>query len=596
MKKFTSTLIFILVLIAISSAFYSFYSFYNPTLEYTEINNTDKKAVLIETGERFHPLFFKHGAVASQEKLASQVGVNILKKGGNAIDAAVAVGYALAVTLPQAGNIGGGGFLLYWDNKNKKAYLINYRETAPLKASRDMFINPETKEVNDELLKNSNLAAAVPGTVAGLNMALEKFGTMPLSDVITPAIDLAQNGFPINMNLEFTLSEQKQRFAQFNATKKIFFKDDENTYKLGDLFIQKDLAETLTEIKNHGNAGFYQGKVAKLLLESSDKYHGIITQEDLDKYTPEITNPIMGTYRDYKIISAPPPSSGGVTIIELLNILENFKFNKSELNSAKNLHLLIEAMNLAYNDRNKYLGDPNFIKMPLATLLSKTHAKNLAKKINQDMHLDPNQISKQILISNEGENTTHFAVIDKDGSIVANTYTLNFSYGNAIVVDGAGFLMNNEMADFAVKPGSKNYFGLVEGENNKIEPNKRPLSSMAPTIILNNNNEPYFSTGTPGGSRIITTILQNIINMIDFDLNLASSVAYPKIHSQLWPDYVLYEDGISPDTLALLEKKGHKVKQGAAFGSSQNVGIAANSEYFMAYSDVRRQDALAAGF
>lgn len=550
-----------------------------------------KADLLLETTERFHPVTTRNAIIATQNTYATEVGLEILKKGGNAIDASVAIAYTLAVTLPYAGNIGGGGFMLYWDNKKQRAYFIDYRETAPAQASKDMFLNKDGS-INKYLLTNSYLSSAVPGTVAGLSLALEKFGSMPLKELLQPAIKFAQDGVPVSLISSTYLEAIKDRL-QTNAASRAIFMPNNHLLKFGEALIQADLAKTLQRIANNGPQEFYSGQTAQMIVADMQKYGGIISLADLKNYRAQIMEPVRGTYRGYTIFSAPPPSSGGITLIEMLNILENYHFNPDTQNSAQNLHLLIETMNLAYNDRNNYLGDPKFVTIP-QKLLQKDYAKQLFDTINFAYHTPATNISKVEYTPPEGTNTTHFTVIDKDGNIVSNTYTLNSAYGNALVVNGAGFLMNNEMADFNIKAGSKNLYGLIEGDNNQIAPNKQPLSSMTPTILLNQKSGSLLSLGTPGGSRIITNILQNIVNIIDFNKNIATACALPKIHSQLWPDSTLFEDGISIDTLEILHNKGHELIQGKALGSLQAAEIA--NDYYFAYSDPRKPDSLAAGY
>ncbi|MGJ3495137.1 Gamma-glutamyltranspeptidase precursor [Piscirickettsia salmonis] len=549
--------------------------------------------VIQESSERFHPVWAAQGMVASQEALATKVGRDILAQGGNAVDAAVAVGFALAVTLPRAGNLGGGGFMLVWLNKEHKALAINYREKAPLAASANMYLDKEGN-VDRHKITQTYLAAGVPGTVAGLTYALKKYGTMPLKQVIAPAIALARQGIRVTPDLASSLIQAKARLEKSPASQAIFFKKNNQNYQAGDLLTQGDLASSLSLIAQQGGRAFYQGKIAKKIVAAMKTHGGLITLADLKKYQVQELEPIVGHYNGYTIYSMPPPSSGGVTLIELLNILSGFPLKDLGLNSAQSIHLLVEAMNLAYRDRNHYLGDPNFVKMPLKRLASMQYADQLRQQIQWSYHTPSSKISAKKFDDPESYQTTHYSIIDKDGNMVANTYTLNYSYGNGHVVPGTGILLNNEMDDFTAKPGVPNGFGLVQGEANAVAPEKRPLSSMTPTLVLNPQGQPLLATGSPGGSRIITTVLQVLLNRFTYGLNIASSVAAPRIHSQLWPDVILYEQGISLGTLFKLQEMGHKLQPVDAMGSAQTVEKSqTRGDYGVA--DPRRSGALAAG-
>lgn len=549
--------------------------------------------IIQETEQRFHPVQAASGMVAAQEAIAAQVGLDILKKGGNAVDAAVAVGFALAVTLPRAGGLGGGGFMLIWLNKQHKAVAINYREKAPMAATKTLFVNKDGEIDKDKLL-GSYFSSGVPGNVAGLTLALQKYGTMDLEQVIQPAIALASDGISVSQGLAQALTRGHDWLVKSPASKRTFFKADGSAYQVGDNFKQADLARSLTLIQKQGAKAFYQGDIAKHIVEIMRANGGLLSKKDLQAYQAEIVEPVSGNYRGYKVFSMPPPSSGGVTLIETLNILEGFPLQQQGLHSAKSLHEYIEAMNYAYNDRNHYLGDPDFVDMPVSRLTSKSYAKSLRKKINLLRHTPAANISKVSAGNKESRETTHFSVIDKEGNMVANTYTLNFSFGSGYTVPGTGILLNNEMADFAAIPGKADPYGLVTGENNAIAPGKRPLSSMTPTIVLKPNGEPLLATGSPGGSRIITTVMQLLINVIDFHLNIASATNMPRVHSQLWPDQVFYEQGLSPDTIRLLQSMGHQLSRINAMGSLQTVEQAGKKK--LGAADPRRVGALAIGY
>ncbi len=496
----------------------------------------------------------KNAMVVTVSAPATHVGVEILKKGGNAIDAAVAVGFALEVTYPFAGNIGGGGFMVI-HLKNGKNTTIDFREKAPLKASRNMYLDKNGNYI-PSLSKEGALAVGVPGSVAGLIFALKKYGSMSLSEVIQPAIDLAKNGFVLDERSVKLINNSLPKFKKYPESIKIFTNNGK-PYKEGDLFKQPELAQTLERIKEKGLAGFYSGLTARLLLKELNKYGGIITQKDLDEYKPVERKPVIGSYRGYKIVSMPPPSSGGIILIEMLNILENFKFSTEEWGSSKYYHKLVEAMKYAYADRSKFLGDPDFYPVPQSGLISKKYAKKLFDKIG-DKATPSSEINPgNPLLFSEHRETTHYSVYDSSGNAVSVTTTLNSAFGNKMVVEGAGFLLNNEMDDFSAKPGVPNQFGLIGGEANSIQPGKRMLSSMTPTIILK-NDKPFLVVGSPGGSTIITTVLQVILNTIDFHMDIQTAVNMPRIHCQWLPDKIFYERfAINNDTALNLRKMGY---------------------------------------
>ncbi len=548
---------------------------------------------LQEGDQTAYPIVATHAMVSTQESLATQVGVNILKKGGNAVDAAVAVGFALAVTLPKAGNLGGGGFMLIWLNDKHKAIAINYREKAPSRASANMYLN-DKGQVDRNLISGTYLASGVPGTIAGLIDAQKKYGKLTLKEVMQPAIKLAEHGFIIDSTLYQSLVDAKPWLSKHAATRAIFYKKDGSNYQIGERLIQKDLANTLKLIAKNGKKAFYQGEIAQKIANAMQKNAGLITLDDLKNYHIEEMKPVKGNYRGYTIYSMPPPSSGGVILIELLNILENFPLAQYGLNSAKTINLMSNAMSYAYNDRNSDLGDPDFVKMDLSKLTSKAYAKAIADKIDLTKHMPSKDIATVKPEDLESNQTTHYSIVDKDGNMVANTYTLNYSYGSGIVVPDTGVLLNNEMDDFTAKVGEPNVFGLIQGKANSIAPNKRPLSSMTPTIILDKDGKPYIATGSPGGSRIITTTLQVILNVIDHQLNLQSAVNAPRIHSQLWPEEIRIEEGISPDTINLLETMGNIVVKKPAMGAAESI-MKANG-YVYGAADPRRPSGLALGY
>ena len=539
----------------------------------------------------FHPVYGKNGMVASEQGLATQVGLDILKQGGNAIDAAVAVGFALAVVLPNAGNIGGGGFMVLHDDKTGKDVAIDFREIAPAKASRDMYLDNQGNVIDGKSLFTHD-ASGVPGTVAGMEYALKKWGTMPLSKVLEPAIKLADKGFIVSDVLAQTLKEEKSTLGKWSASKAIFFKNGE-PLKSGDLLVQKDLAKSLRLIAKQGAKAFYQGEIATKIAKEMQSHGGTMTLEDLKAYKVVERQPIIGDYRGYKVVTMPPPSSGGVHLIEILNMLEHYPIKEDGVNSAKNIHHMAESMKLAYADRSEYLGDPDFVKIPVTGLTSKAYANERVKTIDDNKARLSSTIKPGKPQPYESDQTTHYSVMDKAGNAVAVTYTLNLNFGSGIVVEGTGILLNNEMDDFSVKPGVPNAFGLVGGTANAIEAKKRPLSSMTPTIVMK-NNKPWLVTGSPGGARIITTVLQSVVNTIDHEMNPAEAIITPRVHHQWLPDELRVEAGISPDTIKLLQDKGHKVVTKAPMGRIQI--IQADDSGFYGYSDPRNPDGKTLGF
>ena len=517
----------------------------------------------LDPKSRFHPVIGDKGMVVSQEAIASKVGTDILKAGGNAVDAAVATGFALAVTLPRAGNLGGGGFMLIHLAEQNKTVAIDYREMAPAAANRDMFLNIEG-DVDNAKARYSAQSSGVPGTVAGLVYAQEKYGVLTLREVLKPAIQLARHGFSVSPDLSDSLRSRYERLRKHETTRGYFYKPGGGFYVPGDKLSQPDLGATLARIGAYGSDGFYKGKTAKLIVDQMQRSGGLITYEDLENYRVYERQPICGSYRSISLCAMPPPSSGGIHLVQMLNTLENWTLSDYPHNSATHLHLMVEAMRQAYADRSLYLGDPDFVTVPLKELTSKEYAKRLSAEIN----FETARNSKDVLPSadlahfsqvQESEETTHFSVWDKEGNVVSNTYTLNFSYGNGIAVGGAGFLLNNEMDDFSAKPGAQNGYGLVGGDANSIEPFKRPLSSMTPTIVFDDKGKPIHALGTPGGSTIITIVMQMIINMIDYDMGIAEATAAPRIHHQWLPDIVYYEKGISADTLNVMKDLGHAI-------------------------------------
>ncbi|CBV43265.1 gamma-glutamyltransferase [Halomonas elongata] len=542
-------------------------------------------------GERFHPEESTDGMVATSHFLASRVARDVMAEGGNAVDAAVTAGFALAVTQPRSGNIGGGGFMLISDENSGEVIAIDYRETAPAAATETMFQDEDGNAVA-EWSRFTHRAAGVPGTVAGLALALEKYGTMSLADALAPAIRLAEEGFEVPPRFVAGVNDARERLEKWESSRKMFFKEDGSAYEVGDTFRQPELAATLKRIAEQGAREFYEGETAELIAAEMQRHDGLITLEDLAGYQPEIREPSHGTYRGHDIYAMSPPSSGGAHIVQMLNILEDYPISEMGFNSADTIHVMAEAMKRAYADRSEYLGDTDFVDVPLEGITSKAYADELREQINMDSATPSSEIAPGKPLPYESNETTHFSIADGDGLAVSNTYTINFSYGSGIAVEGAGFLLNNEMDDFSAKPGVPNAYGLIGGEANKIEPGKRMLSSMTPTIVKRDGKN-FLITGSPGGSRIITTTLQVLMNVIDHDMNIQSAVSAPRIHHQWLPDEIRIEAGISPDTLELLEDKGHTISQQAAMGAAQSIMI--DDGLFFGGADPRRSTSSAIG-
>ena len=501
-----------------------------------------------------HPSLSKNGMVSTQDRLAAQVGAGILARGGNAVDAAVATGFALAVTHPQAGNLGGGGFMLVYLAEEKKTIALDFREMAPALAARDMYLNAQG-DVDNEIAQYSRASAGVPGTVMGLLEALDTYGTMTRRQVMGPAIRLASEGFVASHTLEKQLKSAGKRFAADQSSIDYF-----GHVKAGQIWKQADLAKTLRRILKDGAAGFYAGETAGLIANEMQmgegQARGLITVEDLSNYKTVTREPVYGTYRGYEIAAMSPPSSGGVHVVQMLNILEGYNLRADGHNSAAYLHKLIESMRRAYADRSQYLGDPDFVDVPVEALTDKAYAKRLRGGIDLLKAASSADILPGAKLAPEPVNTTHFSVMDREGNAVSLTYTLNFSYGSGYSVDGAGFLLNNEMDDFAAKPDTPNGYGLLGGEANKIEPRKRPLSSMTPLFVMK-DGEVILATGSPGGSTIITSVLQVALNVMEWEMNLAEATHRGRIHHQWLPDHVTTEPSINPDTVKLLQDMGH---------------------------------------
>lgn len=521
------------------------------------------------------------GMVVSSQRLASEAGLAILEKGGNAIDAAVAVGYALAVVNPCCGNIGGGGFMTIHiadGSKGPHDVFINFRETAPSAATEKMYLDADGNVVKD-LSIYGYLAAGVPGTVMGMERALAHYGSRSRADVMAPAIKLAHEGFVLSRADTDILDTKTAQIAKDPEAAKIFLRPDGSPHRPGDRLVQKDLARTLELISKHGPDGFYKGAVAKAVAEASAKNGGILTEKDFADYTVTETKPLTCTYRGYDLASAPPPSSGGTTICQILNILEGYDIKGMGFRSAESVHVMAEAMRHAFMDRNTYLGDPAFVNNPLDRLLSKDYAAAIRDKI-QPNRATPSSEVQPGAEPHEKTETTHYSVVDRHGNAVSVTYTINGSFGAAVIAPGTGFFLNDEMDDFTAKPGVKNLYGLVQGAANRIEPGKRPLSSMSPTLVTK-DGKTVLVLGSPGGSRIITIVLETIMNVVDYGMAPQEAVDAPRIHHQWLPDEIFYETwGLSPDTIKILADMGYKLTEQKPWGAAELIEVGGGAAGF----------------
>src|ERR1700681_2516778 len=542
--------------------------------------------------DAIHAVAAEHGMVVAQEKIAARLGADVLRRGGNAVDAAVATGFAMAVTYPRAGNIGGGGFMVIHSSERGEGAALDYRETAPAATTRDIFLGADGKP---DIAKSRDcaLGIGVPGTVAGLVLALDRYGSgnLTLADLLKPAIDLAREGFIITDDSADTLPDWHRRLARWPSSAKIFSRADGTSLREGDRLVQTDLAATLSAIAEQGPRGFYEGPCAEKLVKAVRDAGGIMTLDDLKSYQAVIRAPVRGTYRDYDIVSMPQPSSGGVVLLETLNILEGFPMHDIKQGTAPSLHLLIEAMKRAYADRARYLGDPAFVNAPTSTLVAKDYAAKQRASINLD-HATPSSEVFSPKPPREGSNTTHFSVVDSLGNAVSNTYTLNFPYGVGLVAEGTGVLLNNELDDFTAAPGASNAFGLVGFEANLPGPGKRPLSSMSPTIVLK-DGKPVLVTGTPGGSRIISAVLQIVVDVLDYKMDVAAAVAAPRVHHQWMPDVVRVEHGFTEDVLDELKARGHQVVEPLGQTSANSIAVTPNG--LLGAPDPRTRGSEAAG-
>ena len=544
------------------------------------------------------PVRARHGIVASTNEVASRVGVEIMKRGGNAVDAAIAVAFALAVTHPAAGNLGGGGFMMI-RLKDGQTTAIDYREMAPGAAHRDIYLDKNGNLIEGE---GGSLvgyrAAGVPGTVRGMELALKKYGSGKLSwsQLVEPARQLAAKGFTVTYSLARSLHSSREYLEQYAETKRIYLKGGQ-FYKEGELFRQPELAATFERLQRVGPNEFYEGETARLIVADMKRNNGLMTMEDLRGYVAKERTPVRGNYRGHDVISMPPPSSGGAVLIQMLNILEGFDLQKLEANSSDRYHLMAEAMRRAFADRAEYMGDSDFVKVPIPGLIDKAYAKTLRATINTERASTSTEVRAGRPAGYESEDTTHFTVVDAEGNAVANTYTLNNSYGSAAVAKGTGILLNDEMDDFAAKPGTPNLYGLIQGERNAVAPKKRPLSAMTPTIVLRKDGSLWFTAGSPGGPTIINTVLCIITNVIDYEMNIQQAIDFPRIHHQWLPDELVGEPfGLSGDTQKALTARGHKLAKLRHLGDAEGIMIEEKTGKRLGATDPRRSDGQAIGY
>jgi gamma-glutamyltranspeptidase / glutathione hydrolase len=532
--------------------------------------------------------------VVAEEARAARIGVEILARSGNAVDAAVAVGFALAVTLPNAGNLGGGGFMLVRLARENKIVAIDYRETAPAAAKADIFLDGRG-EADPKKSREEGLAVGVPGTVSGLALAHKKYGSgkFTLAELMQPAIKLAREGISVDAELADSLAKAKPILERWPSTAAIFLRTDGSVPRENELLVQRDLADTLEEIAEQGPRAFYEGRIAEQIASSVRAAGGVMTREDLARYQAVERAPVAGNYRGYEIFSMSPPSAGGVHLIQILNILEGYDLSVLGSASIQGAHLMVEAMKIAYADRARFLGDPEFVRVPVAGLISSAYAAELRKRIEPERALRAEELTGSNPVAFEGDHTTHYSIVDRDGNAVANTYTLNLRYGLGLVAEGTGVLLNNELDDFAAKPGAPNAFGLVGGAANAPGPGKKPLSSMAPSIVLK-NGKLFLVTGSPGGSRIITTLVNVLVNVVDYRMNLAEAIAAPRIHHQWLPDEVRVEPGVRADIVSVLQSRGNRVARGEPWGSASSIMV--TKDGLLGVADPRSRGALAAGF
>ena len=544
------------------------------------------------------PVRGRRGMVASTNEVASRVGVDIMKRGGNAVDAAIAIAFALAVTHPAAGNLGGGGFMMI-RLKDGRTTAIDYREMAPAAAHRDVYLDKNGNLIEGE---GGSLigyrAAGVPGTVRGMELALKKYGSgkVTWSQLVEPARRLAANGFTVTHSLARSLYNSREYLEKYAETNRVYLRNG-RFYGEGELFRQPELAATFARLQRFGPNEFYEGETARLIVADMKRHNGLMTLADLHGYVAKERVPVRGNYRGHEIISMPPPSSGGAVLIQMLNILEGFDLSKLQASSSERYHLMAEAMRRAFADRAEYMGDTDFVKVPIAGLIDKGYADKLRSTINTERASSSTDVRAGRPAGYESEETTHFTVVDAEGNAVANTYTLNNSYGSAAMAKGTGILLNDEMDDFAAKPGTPNMYGLIQGERNAVAPKKRPLSAMTPTIVLRKDGSFWFTVGSPGGPTIINTVLCIITNVIDYEMNIQQAIDAPRIHHQWLPDELVGEpSGFSSDTQRALTSRGHTLGKLRYLGDAEGIMIEEKTKMRLGATDPRRSDGLAVGY
>jgi gamma-glutamyltranspeptidase/glutathione hydrolase len=554
-------------------------------------NSLPRNTATIETHAAAHePVRAQHGMVASTSKIASEVGVDVMKRGGNAVDAAIAVAFALAVTYPAAGNLGGGGFMMI-RTRDGRATAIDYREMAPAAATRTVYQDAKGNLIEGEGSSTVGYrAAGVPGTVAGMELALKKYGSGKFNwqQLIEPARKLASDGFTLSYSLARSLRSNEGYFADYEDARKIY-NNNGDYYREGEVWRQPELAATFSRLQKNGAREFYEGETARLIVEDMKRHNGLMTLDDLRGYVAKERVPLHSTYRGYEIISMPPPSSGGAVLIEMLNMLEGYDLRKMPLRSPEQIHLFTEVMRRAFADRAEYMGDADFVKVPVAGLIAKDYAARQRSSINMNQASTSKEILAGKPLGYESEETTHFTVVDADGNAVSNTYTLNNSYGSGAVAKGTGILLNDEMDDFAAKVGVPNAYGLIQGERNAVAPRKRPLSAMTPTFVMRKDGTLWFTIGSPGGPTIINTVLQVITNVIDYDMNIQQAIDAPRIHHQWLPDEIMYEPyKLSSQTQSALKARGHKLTSNARFmGDAQGIMLEEKTGARLGASDPR---------
>lgn len=563
-----------------------------PEVTRAVIADADYKLPSYSSRDGFVPVVGRYGMVSVRETIAAKVGADILRKGGNAIDAGAAIGFALAVTYPQAGNIGGGGFMIIHKASENKTVALDYREMSTAKARHDLYVDEDGK-VDQKLAKYSRQSSGVPGTVAGMAYAVENYGTMTVAQVLEPAYRLAKDGFEVYTQLEMSLARAKERLGADPAAAKVFYKADGSNYRTGEILKQDDLAQSLKLIMDQGTDAFYKGAIAEKIAADMAANDGLITVEDMAAYEVFEREPVMGTYKGYTIATMPPPSSGGVHMLQMMNMLEHDDLKAKGHNSAATLHLYIEAMRQAYADRSLYAGDPAFFDVPVEQLIDKEYAKEIRARIPMDRARLSSEVAPTADFIKESPETTHYSVMDADGNAISNTYTLNFGFGNGIMAAGTGILLNNELDDFDHLPYAPDANGNISGKANAQEPHKRPRSSMTPTIVFK-DNKPFLLTGSPGGGTIINTVFQTVMNVVEFDMNVAAASSKPRINHQWMPDMTTIESGVSQDTLNILAEMGHKFNSGRRTLGSTN-SIIYRDGYFYGAHDPRSMNAATIG-